>query len=258
MIEPVSSPGRRRGHPAQVGNLAANRCAGDCQQLAAAVVRLDEHADRVAAVFRAQHAGRRADAALEPVADHPGAAADIAFGHRTAARPIQRLERMGLRDVESVDVVQEPVPRLGDDGKAEVAGIAFASAALHVPLDDRVAHDADAVRVGDENRGAQEARFLDPGRAGHLAVAVEGVPPREHTVAERAALRQDGGDAGAHRSLAAHQRALAGDERRVADLDAGDIGDRVEGSWGAVERHARDHARGVSAVRASPSNRPPT
>ena len=94
------------------------------------------------------------------------------------------------------------------------------------------------MRVGDENRGAEKAGFLDPGGAGHLAVAVERVPTCEHTVAERAALRQDRGDAGTHWSLAAHQRALAGDEGRVANLDAGDIRNRVEGSWGAVERDA--------------------
>ena len=105
---------------------------------------------------------------------------------------------------------------------------------------DRVAHHADAVGVGDHHRPFEEARLLDPGRAGHLAVAVQREPARRTTgsAIESLAARQDRGDAGAHRALADLQLALARDERRVADLDAGDVGDGVGGAGRAVERDA--------------------
>ena len=61
---------------------------GDAELVAQAEVGLDEHAHRVAAVAPRQHARGGADAALELVADHPGAAADVALGHRPRrARP---------------------------------------------------------------------------------------------------------------------------------------------------------------------------
>ena len=44
------------------------------------------------------------------------------------------------------------------------------------------------------------------------------------------------GDAGAHRPLADHQLAAAGDQRGVTDLDAGDVGDGIERPGGAADR----------------------
>ena len=44
----------------------------------------------------------------------------------------------------------------------------------------------------------------------------------------RLAARMNDGDAGAHRALCRRRAALAGDQRRVADLDAGDVGDGVQ------------------------------
>jgi hypothetical protein len=38
--------------------------------------------------------------------------------------------------------------------------------------DQRIAHHADAMGVGDRDRRIDRAQFLDPGDAGHLAVAV--------------------------------------------------------------------------------------
>ena len=74
-------------------NLAAHRHAGDPQLRAPAEVGLHQHADRVAAAAR-RRATRDdgADAALEPVADHAGAAADVALGDRPARGAVERLE----------------------------------------------------------------------------------------------------------------------------------------------------------------------
>src|SRR2546427_6968053 len=101
----------------------------------------------------------------------------------------------------------------------------------------RVPHHAHRVRVRDHHGAPQEARFLEPGGTGHFAVAVEREPAREDRIARALAARQDGGDAGTNRSLPDHQLAASRDERRVSDLDAGDVGDGVERARRTVERN---------------------
>ena len=94
--------------------------------------------------------------------------------------------------------------------------------------DQRVADHADAVGVGDRDRPAEQARLADPLEPGELAVAVEPVAAGEHRLGPDVALvGQDHGDAGAHRSLADDERAVALDQRRVPDAHAGDVGDGV-------------------------------
>ena len=85
------------------------------QVLPAAVVGLHERADDVAAVGVGEHARRRADAALEAVADHAGPAADRPFGDAARTRVGERLAEMIAGHVLAVDVVQQAVPGLADD-----------------------------------------------------------------------------------------------------------------------------------------------
>ena len=80
--------------------------------------------------------------------------------------------------------------------------------------------------------------FLDPGRAGHLAVAVLREPAGEHRIVRRLAARKDHGHAGPHRTLAHLERALTANDRGHADLDAAHVGDGVERTRRAVERDA--------------------
>ena len=85
MIEPRSSA--CGGLPGgEVRDLLAHRHAGDAQRLADPVVRLHQHADGVAA--RADFDLRDA-VPMPPLnrADHPGAAADVAFGDRARFAP---------------------------------------------------------------------------------------------------------------------------------------------------------------------------
>src|SRR5881628_4258146 len=53
---------------------------------------------------------------------------------------------------------------------------------LDLPGNYGITHYADAVRVGDHHGTVEEARFFDPGCAGHLAIAVFGKPSGEDTV----------------------------------------------------------------------------
>ena len=147
---------------------------------------------------------------------------------------------MLTRDVKAVDVVEVAVVGLGDDRQCpedvRLVRQRFEMSVLDLPLDDRVAHDADGVRVGQHDRPLEKSGLGDPGGARHLAVAVQRVPAGEDRVV-LAAARQDGRHAGAHGPLAALQRSFAADQRHVPDFDAGDVGDRVQGPGRAVEWH---------------------
>ncbi len=217
----------------QVRDLAPDGRARDLQPRAEAVVALHEHADRERAGIR-EHAGRGADPSLELMAHHPRAPADVALGHRPARRAIERLEDVLVLHVKAVDVVEGAVVGLRDHRQAP---------GLHprprdLPLQDRVAHHAHAVRVRDRDRAFQDAALLEPRRARHLAVAVEREPGTEDGIGTALAARMHDGHAGAHRTLPHHEGPVAGDERRVADFDARDIGDRVEGSGRAADERA--------------------
>ena len=103
------------------------------------------------------------------MADHAGAAADIALGHRAVLRRRQRREDMRLGDVKRVDVAQPAVIGLGDHGKMEGLRCAVANR----KRGNGVTNDADLIGVGDPDRRAKQALLGEPGQPGHLAVAIE-------------------------------------------------------------------------------------
>ena len=181
------------------------------------MVGLHEHADGEVVISVAGLAGRRTDAALEVVADHPRAAADGALGDGTGGR-------RGVRRLACAAVTWKPSTSLSVPSQVSATtGSAHASTPSHLgdlDLDQRVADDADAVGVGDADGGVQEADLLDPGQAGHLAVAVEAVVRRVDRVAPHVALV---GDHDRH----ARADVVALDDRRVPDPHAGHVGDRV-------------------------------
>ena len=108
------------------------------------------------------------------------------FHDGAARRRGERLVQVLGVDVEAVDVVEQAVVRLADDRQRPVrlAG---------VPLDrgghERVADDADAVRVRDRDRRREQPGFADPLEAGQLAVAVEPVAASEDRLAPVGAPR---------------------------------------------------------------------
>ena len=148
----------------------------------------------------------------------------------------QRLRSVLGSDVETVDVVEVAVPGLGHHRQRPPVARCIRATGTHALGDHRIAHHADAVRVGQHHRAFQLAGFLEPCRAGHLAVAVEREPRAEHRSVEAVvATRQDRGDAGAH--LVPVRQVL--DQRDLADGDAGDVGDRIERTGRAFERNAQ-------------------
>src|SRR4051812_39430104 len=80
-----------------------------------AVVRLHEHAERIATEFGGEFARTCTDAAFVLVTHHAGAPADTAFGHRAGTRATERGEHVLGFNVKSIDVVQPAVPGFRDD-----------------------------------------------------------------------------------------------------------------------------------------------
>ena len=170
-------------------------------------------------------------------------------GHRTPPRaPVQVL---GV-DVEAVDVVEGAVVRLADD--RERPDVVSHPVGPRGRLDQGVPHDPDAVGVRDADRPAEHPRLADPLEAGQLAIAVEPMRPGEDRLGpDVAVVRHDRGHPGPHRARAWPQRAVARDQGRVPDPDAGHVGDAIEGS----RLHATDaNAKLARAHRAESTVQP--
>ncbi len=171
----------------------AHRNSVDPQPFPSAVVGLHQGADGVAPGGGVGDPRRGADAALEAVADHAGAAADVALGHGPVGRGGQGgLDVVGLH-MEAVDVAEQPVVGLPHHRQRPVDAL---TAGGHLGGDQRVADDAGAVGVGDPDRGGQFAGFLDPLQAGHLAAAVEAMGAGEDGLGPDVVVRDDDGDPG--------------------------------------------------------------
>ena len=186
----------------------------------------------------------RFPAGLELVAVHAGAAADGAFVWLFVLGCLKRGDHGLFGDVVTVDVVEVAVPGLGGDRQQPHLG-ELRVIPVH-PADDAGVRDPDRVRVGDRHRAFEGAGLLDPGDAGHFAVAVLRVEPGSNRVA--GVVFASGVD---RRDACPYFVAL--DQRLVADLDTWDVGDRVPWAWDTAERQAQRAsarlARGGGPVR---------
>src|SRR5262249_45907421 len=133
--------------------LAADGHAVDRQASPTAVVRLDEHADDE--VLRVPR--RRADAALESVADHSGAASDTALGDLGLGRGPERVEDVLRANVHPFDVVEAAVVRLADDRQVPATAVR-----AMLRRDESIAHHADRERVRDPDRRREQPRLTYP------------------------------------------------------------------------------------------------
>ena len=222
----------RRRARREVLNLFTHRCAGDAQLATRAVIALHQDAHGIATLRFGKPARRRADAAFEAVTHHARAAPDTALRHRTTARSVERGNGMLARHVKPVQVVEPSVERLRHHRQTP----RLQPGSRHLPPQDRIAHDPDAVRVGDRDRSLEDPALVQPRRAGHLAVAVQREPRAEHRVRAALSARMHHGHARAHRPLPHDERAAASDQRRVTDLYTGDVGNGIEHAWRAADQ----------------------
>ena len=201
--------------------------AQDGELVAHPEVRLHQDAQGVGMALDLEAARARARAPLELVGLHARPAADVALGHRAAARGVEGCQRVLLRDVAPADVVGGPVVGLGDDGHGPAMGAAEGvRIGVDHPAHRGVMHDADRMGVGEADRPLKITGVPHPVDAGHFAVAVQVELPGPHGQRHRmVAARQNRGHAGADLRPAA---AAPGAQRREAHLHPRDVGDGVE------------------------------
>src|SRR6185503_5685421 len=112
------------------------------------------------------------------------------------------------------------------------------------PGEDGIPHRPHAVGVGDRHRTTQNAAFLYPRDAGHVTETIARVITRENRVPFLSPRKHDR-HAGADRLFS-----FSGVDRRLADLDAGDVGNGIERTGRPVERYSqvpRTRLRGLLA-----------
>ena len=213
----------------RVGRLQhlADRRAVDAQRAHHAEVRLHQDPDGVVGPLDADPARAGADAGLEVAGDEAGPGADRALGHLAGRRLLDGAVDVLGADVAADGVVQPGVVALADQRDHHVVLAADLGPLLGHPLDRGVRDLADRHGVGEQDRRLQEAPLLDLRDPRDLAGAVQDEAAGDHPALEDVGVGDDGGDAGAHGALADLQRAVADDQRRVSDLDAGDVGDGV-------------------------------
>ena len=87
-------------------------------------------------------------------------------------------------------------------------------------------HSANGVGIGDHHRATEGTRFVDPVRAGHFTIAIEGMDSGGDRLRDAVASeRQDRRDARAHRLGLGTVVVIEGHH---ADGKAGNIGDRID------------------------------
>ncbi len=217
----------------------ADRNSRDAQILPRAVVALNQYANRVLPAFRCEPPRRCANASFESVAHHSRAAANCAFRHRARLRGIDGVKRVLRFYVEAVDVVQPSVPGLGHYGKGPPVVIGADFLVRDNPLNHGVADDADAMGVRNHHGADQKTGLLDPGGAGHFAISVQGPPPGHRGVVKVFSTRKNRGNAGTDRAFSDDKLSFAGNQRSVADENAGNIGDCILRAGRVVKRNAK-------------------
>ena len=230
MIEPAPSRAvARLGHRSD----PSSRPTGtpSTEPVAAAVVGLDEHADRVAAAA-ADHARGGADAALEAVADHAGAAADVALGDRAPAAASSAATTCSGSDVLAVDVVERPSQVSPTTGRRPADLVRHGRADARRRSARRARRPRCACWSGRSARSAGRPRAPIRARSSRRCRSAGG--SRRRPARGRVALvRQDDGDAGADRALPDHERTVPSMSVAWPDAHPGDVGDGVEGAAGS-------------------------
>src|SRR4030042_4316601 len=163
------------------------------------------------------------------MADHTRAAANVAFGDRPTRGTIQsRYDMLGFY-VEPIYITEHTIVSFGNNRHVpEDTWCDGINEPVHVlPGDNRIACHAYAVSIGQHHRTFQEARFFDPGCAGHFAVTVQRVPGSKDGGITPAPWK-DGGDACAYGSIAHVQWSIAGNQCCKTNLNTSDIRDGIQ------------------------------
>ena len=145
---------RRGDARQQIRDLLADRDAGDAQVLARAVVALHQHADGVAALRRRRTRDAVPMPPLKPWQSIPVPPPTLPSATGPPRAPSSALMTCSRLHVKAVDVVQAAVVGLGHHRQPP----RLQARPRDLPLEDRVAHDADAVGVGDRRSALRGCR----------------------------------------------------------------------------------------------------
>jgi hypothetical protein len=118
---------------------------------------------------------------------------------------VQRVQRILRGHVLPLDVVQDPIGSLSDHRIPEIPRLI----PLNHPCDGRIAHDAHAVSVGNQDRGFKHTAFLDPMCSGHVTVTIAGKEAGEDSGLAVLPTWQYCGDASTNRPFANDKFALS-------------------------------------------------
>src|ERR1700722_6743659 len=130
--------------------------------------------------------------------------------------------------MKTVDVAEPTVPRFRDHRQRPPIPRGIRLSVSNAPLNHRVAHNSDTVRVGDHHRTFQKTGFLHPRRSGHFSISVFGKPTGKNRIAHGLlSSRQNRSYTGAHWTFPDLQFSFTGNKCGVTDSHAGDIGDGV-------------------------------
>ena len=144
--------------------------------------------------------------------------------------------------MESVDVVEAAIVRLRHH-RQRTAG--WQRIVLHLPCNDRVAHHAHAVRVGNADGSLEKSAFLYPRGSRHLAVAVEREPCAEHRIGIAFAAWMNHRDTGAHGTASGGELPRTADQCGVPNLHTGHVGDGAKRAGSPADRDAEFTSAGL-------------
>src|SRR5579864_3329950 len=204
-------------------NLVAHRGAGDAEEVANAKIALDQHSNCIATKAFHELAGGCAGATLEFEADHSGTAAHVTLCDGSRVCVLHSRVCVFRLHVETIDVVQVAIPSFRNNWKRPPVLDWNRGSVFQLPVDNGVAHNAHAVRIGDHHGAVKKAGFLDPCGAGHLAVAVLGEPSCKYGIHGGFASGENCCDTGTNRSDAHLQLSFAADQGAIPDLDSFDV-----------------------------------
>ena len=227
MMEPGACSRLRRQRDDLFVDHRADGDAVDPEPTSCSVIRLYQDGDAPCpTTTQPDLARRRPDPAFEVVTHHSGATADGAFDYRLSVGGLHRGSDVRATNVESIDVVQESVPRLTYDWQAPEHLTRRSTG--HLLGDQAVPHQAEAMGVGQHNRRQQQATLPYPLQTGHFACAVQAMESSEDAGVPRVGLmRKDDGHARSDRAASDYERTVAPNDGRVPDAHPRDVGDCI-------------------------------
>ena len=127
----------------------------------------------------------------------------------------------------ALNVVQPSIVAFSDDRRQRIVGNANLRITRDHPVHDPVGDSRHVQRIGEGDGIFEKTGFADPGKAGHLTGSIEHERTGRHFLMPDVISGDDHCHAGAYRTMARHERPIAGHKRGLSNFDPCNIGDGV-------------------------------